>query len=584
MMLGIQLLLLLGVPLIFTILATPMVVRFAGAFGLFDMPEERRIHTNPTPRIGGIAMVSGFMLTIAISLTSNPVGPAILRLLAMSFLMFIVGLWDDLHPLRAATRLLVQVLAGIFTVYSCGLEISSLVLSPNLSMSLPPIVGQVLSVFIVVGAINAVNMIDGMDGLAGGVVLIGISLLTFLHIQTTGDYTVALYLSLPVIGVLLGFLRYNSHPARIFMGDGGSNWLGYLVGVLLLIVLNGFVIDQSSAGNWRLEQAHLNGKQLPLISGLICLAIPIIDTASVIFARLRDGLSPMSPDKRHFHHSLLRMGLSQAQSVGAIYFIALVSGLVGVIPVISDKLELTYIPYVIMLFLAVLIPYAMTLSEQRIAKLAEMGSALRVDKNFAKPLKSFVRVLEFANRYVIYGILFGMPLFSGKVEANVGSAAGFALLLLILARFVGTQRVDFLNSLVFVMSSLVLLVANNMHEVLVVLNGQMVSMAGVYNALFGWLVGSTAVIFVLTFRRKYLIFSASDFLIVLFPIALLMVPEPFRSDYKVETIALRSLVLFMAVQFLARRKAGVWRQIRFVLVNALILVVAMGIFGFKIVY
>ena len=593
-MLGIQLLLLTGIPLILTVLATPVVLRFADAYGLFDMPGQRHIHTKPTPRLGGVAMVLGFLVTMVGAVRLSVLSPPLTRLLAVSVVMFVMGVWDDVRQLRASTRLLIQIGCAIFSVCSCGLALNELVLTPDLSVALPPAIGVALAAFVIVGAINAVNMVDGMDGLAGGVVLICLALLTYLHVQTSGNLQVALFVSMPIVGVLLGFLRYNTHPARIFMGDGGSNWLGYVVGVMMLIVLSRISIDLLPNGRWGFVRGALSGtggiaptaqdRSVPFLSVICCLAIPVIDTATVIMARLRHGLSPLVADRRHFHHSLLRLGLTQSQSVGAVYFIALTCGMVGSIPVIFPRIYFPLAPYLVFAVLCVVIPVVMSLNDQVIGRFITRGVRLRKNDRYARPIKMTIRTLERMNRYVVYAILLGMPIFAGRVEQGVGYAAMFALALMVLAQLTGGKRGDFLNSLVFVISAQVLLVANNQKQVLVELNGQVVALNALYNGMFAWLAASTLVIMIMTFRRRYLIFSASDFLIVLLPLALLLVPEPYRSYYFVDIIALKGLILFAAVQLLMRRQSSVSGKIRMVLLNALALVTAMGVFGLRVIY
>ena len=597
-MLGIHVLLLLGIPLLLTIAATPLVLRVAGAYGLFDMPEDRRVHSCPTPRLGGIAMVAAFLLTLMGSVRFTLISHELQTVLGMSVVMFLTGVWDDIRPLRASGRLFIQVACAMLTVWMGGLGVSELALSPTLSIALPDIVGHLLAVFVVVGAVNAVNMIDGLDGLAGGIVLIGIALLTYLNLLTTGDIHVAVFVCIPLIGVLLGFLRYNTHPAKIFMGDGGSNWLGFMVGVLMLVVMGRFTVAFQPSGTWgliRLSGAetasrfmalphYVQETPIPFWSVIMCFAMPIFDTAAVIIVRLKNGLSPMHPDRRHFHHTLLRLGLNQSQSVGAIYFIALAAGLAGVSPVIFPNYELDALPYVVSAIMLALFPLAMLLNEKHVEMFKLRGFQLSQDQRCGVKLKVFLKQLELANRYVIYGILLGVPIFAGVVDSNLGYVALVALCLMAATKVFKTNAGDFFNSVAFTLGVIVLLVANNQHPIAVQLNGKVVEIQSWYNNLFLWLSGSTILVFVLTFRRRYLIFSPSDFLILILPLSLLLVPEPYRSQYHVDIIALRSLVLFGGVHLLIRRQATVLNKIRFVMVIALAFVAAMGVFGMRFMH
>jgi len=597
-LLGIHVLLLLGIPLLLTTAVTPLVLRFAGAYGLFDMPEDRRVHSCPTPRLGGVAMVMAFLATLMGSVRVSAISYPLKTILGMSVVMFLMGMWDDIRPLRASGRLFIQVTAALVTVWLGGLGIQELAISPTLSFQLPDVLGHALGVFVIVGAINAVNMIDGLDGLAGGIVLIGIALLTYLNLLTTGDLHVAVFVCIPLIGVLLGFLRYNTHPAKIFMGDGGSNWLGFMVGVLMLVVMGRFTVSLLPSGQWgllrvtSLDQAtdltvlspYSHQIMIPFWSVIMCFAMPIFDTAAVIIVRLKNGLSPLHPDRRHFHHTLLRLGLNQSQSVGAIYFIALAAGLAGLSPIVFPKYDLDSMPYVVSALMLALLPLAMLLNEKHVEMFKLRGFQLSQDQRCGVKLRAFLKQIELANRYVVYGILLGVPIFAGVVDKNLGYVALVALGLMAATKVIKTDAGDFLNSVVFTLGAVVLLVANNQHPIAVQLDGEVVEMQRLYNGLFLWLSGSTILVFVLTFRRRYLIFSPSDFLILVLPLSLLLVPEPYRSQYHVDIIAMRSLVLFGGVHLLIRRQATVLNKIRFVMVIALAFVAAMGVMGMRFVH
>ena len=177
-----------------------------------------------------------------------------------------------------------------------------------------------------------------------------------------------------------------------------------------------------------------------------------------------------------------------------------------------------------------------------------------------------------------------MPIFAGVVDRNLGYVALLALCLMAATKLFRTNAGDFFNSVAFTLGVIVLLVANNQHPIAVQLNGKGVEIQSWYNSLFLWLSGSTILVFVLTFRRRYLIFSPSDFLILILPLSLLLVPEPYRSQYHVDIIALRSLVLFGGVHLLIRRQATVLNKIRFVMVIALAFVAAMGVFGMRFMH
>ena len=183
------------------------------------------------PNLGGTAILVGFFLAILLGKSHSGITSVYL----CSLLMFITGFLDDLKNISPKIRLGVQIATAGLTVWMNSLTIPSLYLTPAFSIALPEWFGFCLSVFIIIGAINSVNMVDGLDGLAGGLVLISTLLLSLLYVIKTNDYGLLLVFSIPMAGAILGFLKYNTYPASIFMGDSGSNWLGFMLGVLLKI-------------------------------------------------------------------------------------------------------------------------------------------------------------------------------------------------------------------------------------------------------------------------------------------------------------------------------------------------------------
>ena len=251
---GMRIVLLFGTALMLSLLVLPFIRRFATSHGLYDQPAlgSRRVHTMPTPRIGGIGLVVSFFLSILLWIP-----PPLVPVLCASLVMFVMGLVDDLRPMRAKVKLVLQLAAAGVAVYSADLGLRNIALAPTFVVHVAPWLGLALSVLIIVGAMNAINMIDGLDGLAGGIVLIGVTMLSYLHFLKFGNLSL-LGVSLPLIGTLLGFLKYNTHPASIFMGDGGSNWLGFMVGLLMLLVLSPVdLLNPHAAKQIQIGRAHV---------------------------------------------------------------------------------------------------------------------------------------------------------------------------------------------------------------------------------------------------------------------------------------------------------------------------------------
>lgn len=289
----------------------------AGRWSFMDLPGGRKVHANPIPRIGGIAFGSAALLSIFFWGPQDPaVGPVLLS--ALVILAF--GIWDDRANLNYKVKLIGQLVA-VFAVVIVGdirLEQVPFLYDENapLWLALP------LTVVFLVGAANAVNLSDGLDGLAGGLAFLsfaGIAYLAYLSHDTT-----VLVFAAGFLGGLLGFLRYNTYPARIFMGDAGSQLLGFSMGVLVLLL------------------SDPSRNPFPVTIGLLVLGLPFLDTIAVMGQRLAKGRSPFIGDRNHVHHKLLALGLSHYEAVIVIYGIqAVMVGLAYLLRWQSDALILT---------------------------------------------------------------------------------------------------------------------------------------------------------------------------------------------------------------------------------------------------
>jgi UDP-GlcNAc:undecaprenyl-phosphate GlcNAc-1-phosphate transferase len=591
-----EMVLVFSTALVLALAVIPFVAKLAHAYGVLDLPdyvagapgsagrqsssqapESRRVHANPIPRLGGIGIAVGFAVSVLIWKGTDSVG----WIVAPSLLIFAIGLIDDFWPLSARLRFFAQVLITTCAVFFGDLWLRSVVLSEHLQYALPPWVGVPFSIFIVVGAINAVNMVDGLDGLAGGVVLIGVTLLSYLHVITTGSFGLLIGLSLPMIGGILGFLRYNSHPATIFMGDGGSNWLGFMTGMMMLVVLGGKPIG--SATLLQDSQFVIQGStSVPLLSAVLCLAVPVFDTACVIASRLRHGLHPMKADNRHFHHTLLRLGLSHSQCVSAVYFVALVAGVLGIAPVAFPRYHLTWVPYATAAMLLVLFPLGLKVTKGSGQML--ITSALeRRSQAINNRVRNLLRFWESANRYTIYAILLVAPLLAGAAPRNIGLVAGFAASALLLAILAAKGSTDFMQSTALAVAAGVLLIANNSNQIMIEFSGTRYEMQSVYNSLFIWLAISTFGFIATTARKNYLIIRPSDYLLVCIPLVLILIPEPFRSEYRFNVVGLRALVLFAALRTMVRRHQYSMRRFSVIAFAGLLYVFLAGVYGMRFV-
>ncbi len=286
----------------------PLAIRLAARFGAMDHPAQRRVHDKPTPRLGGLPLYCAFFIAISVSMYYPRTDPnESMRLVGLfigATVMFAVGVYDDHAELRAAPQLIAQVIAAAIAV-GAGVMIWELPNPFGGVLSLDTWTAVVFTLFWLVGMMNTVNWLDGVDGLATGVVGIA-GIILFIHTFRLGQFSIAL-LALALAGAAFGFLPFNFHPAKIFMGSAGAFVLGYALGVLSII------------GGAKVAFA------------LLVLSIPILDVAWQIFSRVRAGKSPFEPDRGHLHHRLLNAGLSPRAIVLLYYALTAIFGALALI-------------------------------------------------------------------------------------------------------------------------------------------------------------------------------------------------------------------------------------------------------------
>ena len=273
--------------------------------GAVAQPGERRIHREPTARLGGLAMYLGFGLSAALFSTN----PSTLGLLLSAAVITTLMVFDDLRGVRPIVKLVFQVAASLLAIVGFGISIHYIGLPGGHQLTLLPAVAIPVTLLWFVGLQNTINLIDGVDGLAAGVVAIVAATLLLAAINR-GENDIVI-LAGALIGACLGFLFFNWHPARVFMGDNGSNFLGFTLAALsVLSVAKGAIV-------------------VALVVPLAALAIPIVDTAWAIVRRRLRGRSIATPDTEHLHHRLLDFGLSPQETALVFYFGTAIFAAVG---------------------------------------------------------------------------------------------------------------------------------------------------------------------------------------------------------------------------------------------------------------
>lgn len=299
---------------------TPIVKNFAMKVGAIDVPtDERRMHRHPIPRLGGLAIFIGFLLSVVLfaDLTKQVQG-----ILVGAIIVAALGAVDDLISLKPMAKLLGQSVAAVVAI-SHGVIIH-LFTNPNIFSVNEFILLEGLALPItflwIVGVTNAVNLIDGLDGLACGVSAIA-SLTMFAVALLVAESNVAVLLA-ALMGACLGFLPYNMNPAKVFMGDTGALLLGYLLATLSVVGMFKFYAI------------------VTFIVPVLALALPLLDTLFAIVRRVLRGQSPFTPDRGHLHHRLVDLGLNHKQAVALMYAISALLGLCAVVVVSTGPVRI----------------------------------------------------------------------------------------------------------------------------------------------------------------------------------------------------------------------------------------------------
>lgn len=324
----IKILLMVFTTFLFVAFITPFIKKIAHHIKAVDIPNERKVHKEPMPRLGGLGIYFGFLLGYILFGVQDKMMNSIF---IASFIIIITGIIDDVQPLKASHKFIGQLIATCIVVFYGNIllkDISAFGLYFDFGILTYPI-----TIFFILGCINCMNLIDGLDGLATGIssiYFLTIGIIAAMQGKTGLDFV----LTFIMLGSTLGFLVHNFNPASIFMGDSGSMFLGFIIAVISLL---GFK----------------NVTMTSLIIPLLILAIPILDTIFAIIRRTLKGESISTPDKFHIHHQLLNRNFSQRATVLIIYAINLLFAFASIVYVLKDQI-LGYIIYGILLLIVVL--------------------------------------------------------------------------------------------------------------------------------------------------------------------------------------------------------------------------------------
>lgn len=320
---------------VFTALFIPIVKKIAIFIGAMDIPNERKVHKKPMPRLGGLGIYGGFLLGYMLfgqhSVQMNAI-------LIGSFIILVTGIIDDIKPVPAKYKLLGQIAgAAVIPLYG-GIvlqDVSAFGLYLNFGIFAVPI-----TIIFIVAIINCINLIDGLDGLCGGITSIYFLTVGIIGMLLNNSNGLDITLTFIMLGSTLGYLLHNFPPAKIFMGDSGSMFLGYIIAVIALLGFKNITLTS-------------------VIIPMLLLAIPIMDTLFAIIRRLVNHKPIGMPDKNHFHHQLLKLNLSRRKTVLLIYLIDLLFAVASILYAIGNRMLGTniygIIIYVILIILTIIL-------------------------------------------------------------------------------------------------------------------------------------------------------------------------------------------------------------------------------------
>ncbi len=313
-----------------TLALTPVIKRIAVRYKICAFPNHRTVHKRIVPKLGGIAIYVGFLVTLLGTFyvyygTLTEISDHVLGLILGATLILFLGIYDDIRGANCYQKLTVQSAAALIAIYY-GYNISSISLPFGTTINLG-IWGIPLTILWITGISNAINLIDGLDGLAAGISL-GVVFTFFLISLLFGDVQ-TIFSTAILTGVIAGFLVYNFNPAKIFMGDSGSLLIGF---ILACFAINGTNVSSSA---------------VKILIPMVALGVPIIDTILAIIRRLRKHVHPFKADKEHIHHRLLFVGLSQRKAVILLYVVNALFGITAfLISVVEARHHLILLSFV----------------------------------------------------------------------------------------------------------------------------------------------------------------------------------------------------------------------------------------------
>ncbi len=534
-----------------TVSLIPVMTRLATRFQLVDVPDLRKVHTSPIPRIGGLAMALGAFVPVILWITSDDFVRAYL---AGAGVLVIFGLLDDMKGLGYKAKFGGQLLAALVVVFFGGVKITSLgALLPG-AIQLPEWFIVTLTLFVIVGVTNAINLSDGLDGLAGGIALLGYCCIGYLAYLVGNN--VVILLSLSLAGAIFGFLRFNTHPASLFMGDTGSQLLGYSAIVLAVKITQG------------------STPYSPVLP-LIILGFPVLDTLTVMVERIREGRSPFSPDKNHFHHRLIRLGMSHTEAVFTIYVVQAV--------MIVSAIYFKYYPEWVLIasytIFSVLIISAFVLADRagfQFKRYPLMDFVIKGRLSRIRDDNWTIRMSFALSKMIIPFLLLIACLMPAQVPGYVSVMTGcFSLLLLTVWIFFKNYLGFWLRFVLYLSIPLVLYLVEEGKAAWISTN-----LFSLYHISFGIIAFFVILSLKYSRRTKGFRITPMDFLIIFIAVVVPNLPDQMIQSYHLGPLAVEIIVLLFSYEVVITELRGRLNAVSASTLIALMLIAVRGSMGF----
>ena len=534
-----------GVALAMTMALIPPLIRFSGKLQLLDQPSERKVHAGAIPCVGGIGMVLGVILPIVLWV---PLEREILSLLIGNGILLFFGVWDDRGDLDYRLKFFGQILAALVVVGYGGIVIQVV---PFFGMDpVSPWFSIPLTVLTIVAVTNSINLADGLDGLAAGMMLLtlaGIALLAYL-----ADGMEVLLIVLAMMGVIVGFLRFNTYPARIFMGDTGSQFLGFTVVTLLII---------------------LTQKTSPVLNPaipLLLLGVPLFDTVFVIIKRIYTGKSPFVADKNHIHHQLLALKFDHYEAVILIYLLqALFVGGAMLLRYHSDLVVVATwaLANMTLAFILVVAGHKRWHARQSGSR-SFIASAVTASRSRYLYLVSAVTVTTCLVLMLLAG-----PFITSEVGKDFGIAASVLFSLLLLRLLFGYRAwYVSLRLISYVSVAFVLFLLSEYPS-------DYIRISEVFEyGYFGLVVLALLIGSRFTVEEAFRV-TPMDFLLILVMAGLVFIPQAHIVEDAMIHLAIKVFVLFYAVEFALRNMKSRWSALTVSMLCALGVIAVRGLVG-----